>query len=291
MDLKKINMRKIRDFIRASPILFSLGFTLLAVLMNEAFSYLDSLLLPHNTWGGILEEVLCILWPVALAVIFGFGFIFRRRGIRATLRAGLPVFLLFGIALVLQIKVVGRDPATQWKSELEIFRGILFLLGIGIREETLYRGVITNAIARKYGSTTKGLWITAFSAGAMFGAMHLGNLFHGASFAGALTQAIGCIAGGVLYCAIYLRGGSIWAVALLHSLRDAPAFVKILFTQSAESMAASAADMIGSYRPDLTMVMIFVVEVLLAAFLLRKSKRQKIFDRIQQIQSSEMAEF
>jgi hypothetical protein len=37
MDLKKINMEKIRDFSRTSPIYFSLGFTLLAVLMNEAF--------------------------------------------------------------------------------------------------------------------------------------------------------------------------------------------------------------------------------------------------------------
>ena len=289
MELKNINKEKIRDFIRTSPILFSLGFTLLALLLNAAFAQLNSLLLPQNTWGGILEEVVSILWPVALAVIFGFGFIFRQRGVRATLRAALPIFLVYGYLLVVYLNVLDNDPATQWKSDLEIFQGILLLLGIGIREEVLYRGVITNAIARKYGSNTKGLWITALSSGAMFGAMHLSNAFYGVSFAGALTQAIGCVAGGILYCAIYLRGGSIWVVALLHSLKDTLPMLKMLFTNFAENVTAAEVDMMSSYRPDPINVIIFAVQVLLAAFLLRKSKQQKIFDRIEQLKSSEMA--
>ena len=289
MDLKNINKEKIRDFIRTSPILFSLGFTLLALLVTAAFAYLNSLLLPHNTWGDILDEVLHILGTVALAVIFGFGFIFRQRGIRATFGAAWLIFLFYGFVLFFQVGAKISDPATEWESELEIFQGILVLLGIGIREEILYRGVISNAIARKYGSTTKGLWITALSTGAMFGAVHLTNLFHGVSFAGALTQAISCIAGGVLYCAIYLRGGSIWVVALLHSLKDTPAMVETLFINIAENTTAANVDMISSYRMDLTQIMFIVGDLLLAAYLMRKSKRQKIFDRIQQMKSSEMA--
>ena len=290
MELKNINKEKISDFIRTSPILFSMAFTLLAVLVTAAFSHLNSLLLPQNTWGGILEEVVSILWPVALAVIFGFGFIFRQRGVRATFGAALFIFLFYGFLLFFQVEAKISNPATEWKSELEIFQGILLLLGIGIREEVLYRGVITNAIARKYGSTTKGLWITALSSGAMFGAMHLSNVFYGVSFAGALTQAIGCIAGGVLYCAIYLRGGSLWVVALVHSLKDTPALLEMYFTNFAKSATGAEVDMMSSYRPSLTMVIFFVVELLLAAFLLRKSKRQKIFDRIEKM-NSELAEF
>ena len=290
MELKNISKEKIRDFIRTSPILFSLGFTLLALLVTAAFSKLNSLLLPHNSWGDILEEVVSMLWPVALAVIFGFGFIFRQRGIRATFGAAWLIFLFYGFLVISWIGMKIDNPATPWKSELEIFQGILALLGIGIREEVLYRGVITNAIARKYGSTTKGLWITALSTGAMFGAVHLTNVLHGVSFAGALTQAIGCIAGGVLFSAIYLRGGSIWVVALLHSLEDTPPLVKTLFTNFAENVKAAEVDMMSSYRPDLTKIIIFAVELLLAAYLMRKSKRQKIFDRIEKM-NSELAEF
>lgn len=288
MDLKKISLKQIRDFIRTSPILFSLGFSLLAMTMHLGFPRLLRLLLPQNTWGGIVEEVLCILWPVALAVLFGFGFIFRQRGIRATFGAALPVFLLFGFVLVCQLIVMGGDPAAQWKSDLEIFRSILLLLGIGIREEILFRGVNTNAVAFKYANSTKGLWITALSTGAMFGVVHLTNMFHGASFSGALVQAIGCVAGGVLYCAVYLRSGSIWGVALLHSLWDTPSSVKTLFTNAPDNL--TLIDNISGYRMNLLPIIGIVLQLLLAAFLLRKSKRQKIFDRIEQLKSSAMAD-
>ena len=70
MDLKKINMGKIRDFSRNSPILFSYGFTLLVVLLNQTFSSLLYLLLPHTLWMDILYQVLFILWPAALVLIF-----------------------------------------------------------------------------------------------------------------------------------------------------------------------------------------------------------------------------
>ena len=289
MDLKKINKEKIRDFIRTSPILFSLGFTLLVPLVSAVFAHLNSLLLPQNTWGGILDEVLHILWTIALAVIFGFGFIFRQRGIRATFGAAWLIFLFYGVLLFFQVGAKINNPATEWKSELEIFRGILLLLGIGIREEVVFRGVNTNAVAFKYGSTTKGLWITVFSTSAMFGVLHLTNVLKGASFSGALVQAIGCIAIGVLYCAVYLRSGSIWGVALLHSLEDTPAMVETLFINITET--ATAAEMMSSYRLSPAQIMFIVGDLLLAAFLLRKSKQQKIFDRLEQLKSSEMAEF
>ena len=284
MDLKKINKEKIRDFSRNSPIYFSLGFTLLVGLLNRAFAEL-LYLLPHNIWMDILHEVVFIIWPVALVVIFGYSFSFRQRGIRATFGAALPVFLFYGVLVISQLGGKVSNPATQWKSDLEIFCGILMLIGVGIREEILFRGVITNAIALKYAGSTKGLWITVLSAGAMFGAVHLSNVFTGSSFTGALIQAIGCFGGGVLLCAIYLRGGSIWVMALLHSLKDTSGFVDMLFINAAESQSVSG--IISGY--NLTAIPIIAVDLLLAAFLLRKSKRQKIFDRIEQLKASEMA--
>ena len=286
MDFKKINLKQIRDFSRNSPIYFSLGFTLLVTLLNQIFANLFYLL-PPNIWMDILYEVVCIIWPVALVVIFGYSFSFRRRGIRATFGASWFLFVFYGILLISQVGMKSSNPDMPWKSDLEIFYGILMLIGIGIREEILFRGVITNAIALKYASSTKGLWITVLSAGAMFGAIHLSNVFTGASFTGALVQAIGCFGGGALLCAIYLRGGSIWVVALLHSLRDAPGFVDMLFISAPGSQSAS--EIISGY--GLTAIPVIAVDLLLTAFLLRKSKRQKILDRIERLKSSEMAEF
>ena len=284
MDLKNINMGTIRDFSRKSPIYFSLGFTLLAILMHEALATLRSLL-PDSVWLDILHEFVFIIWPLALVVIFGFGFIFRQRGIRAIVGAALPSFLLFGAILFGEMLTAFSDPATEWKSGLEIVLGIVMLIGVGFREEVLFRGVVTNAIARKYGSTTKGLWITVLSAGAIFGSIHLANAFNNVSFAGALAQTLGAFGSGVFLCAVYLRGGSIWGMALLHTLMDAAGAAGVLFTNNAGDLSS----LISGYGFGLQEVIYIVIDLLVTAFLLRKSKRQKIFDRIQKLNSSEAA--
>ena len=287
MDLKKINMKQIREFSRTSPILFSLGFTLLAILVNETFSRILRLL-PNNVWMDILKELVFIIWPVALVLIFGFGFIFRRRGIRATVGAALPMFLGLGFMLVCQLVLIIRDPATEWKTPLEIFTKLLVLLGVGFREEILYRGVNLNAIARKYGNTTKGLWITLLTSGVLFGAIHLSNVLHGLSFTAAVMQSLSAVVGGILFGAIYLRGGNIWVVALLHALNDIVPVVTSVFTNSAENL--TEIQVVSNYGLGLIQIIFLVSNLLLAAFLLRKSKRQKIFDRIEKL-NSELAEF
>ena len=177
------------------------------------------------------------------------------------------------------------DPATQWKSGPEILLGIVMLIGVGFREEILYRGVVTNAIARKYGRTTKGLWITVFSAGAMFGAIHLANAFNNVSFAGALAQTLSAFGSGIFFCAVYLRSGSIWGMILLHSLMDAAGAAGVLFTNSAGDLSS----LISGYGFGLQEVIYIVIDLLVTAFLLRKSKRQKIYDRFQQLNSLEEA--
>ena len=276
MELKNISKEKIRDFIRTSPVLFSLGFTLLAILMHEAFSSFFYLL-PDTVAMDIAREVVFLIWPVVLVVLFGFAFIFRQRGIRATLGAALPAFLVFGITLLGQVGSRVINPAIEWKSDPEIFLGILMLIGVGFREEILYRGVITNAIARKYAGSAKGIWITALSSSAMFGAIHLCNVFHGATFSGSLSQTLGAMGSGVFFCAVYLRGGSIWVMALLHSLINATGTVEVLFTNGAGDLAS----VISGY--GVMEIIHLVLDLLLAAFLLRKSKQQKIIQRMQQL--------
>ena len=121
----------------------------------------------------------------------------------------------------------------------------------------------------------------------MFALIHLANVFHGVSLTGALIQTFSAVIGGVFFCAIYLRGGSIWGIALLHSLNDLFPMINSTFTNAAENL--STAQVLSNYRPGLLRIIFLAGNLLIAAFLLRKSKRQKVFDRIEQLKSSEMA--
>jgi hypothetical protein len=74
-------------------------------------------------------------------------------------------------------------------------------------------------------------------------------------------------------------------MACLHSLLNAAGAAEVLFTNGAGNLS-SVINGLG-----LQEIIYIGFDLLVAAFLMRKSKRQKIFDRIQQMNSSEMAEF
>jgi membrane protease YdiL (CAAX protease family) len=269
-------MEKIRDFSRRSPVWFSVALTLLVILIHEVLSRIHASL-PDSIGIDIAYQLLFMAWPVALVVLFGFSFIFRQRGLRATMRAGMPLLLMYAGTLVSFIASRKADPTVDWKSPAEMILGVIMLIGVGFREEVIFRGIACNAIARKYAHSVKGIWLTALASGAVFGALHMGNLLNGVTLQGALSQTLGAFGTGVLFCAIYLRGGSIWVMALIHSLMNAVGAVDALFV-NAESLSSVINSMDG-----LSQLILLLPNFLMAAYLLRKSKRQKILDRMQKL--------
>ena len=269
-------MEKIRDFSRRSPVWLSVALTLLVILIHEVLSRIHASL-PDSIGIDIAYQLLFMAWPVALVVLFGFSFIFRQRGLRATMRAGMPLLLMYTVTFVFLIFSRKADPTVDWKSPAEMVLGVIMLIGVGFREEVIFRGIACNAIARKYAHSVKGIWLTAFASGAVFGALHMGNLLNGVTLQGALSQTLGAFGTGVLFCAIYLQGGSIWVMALIHSLMNAAGTVDALFI-NAESISSVINDMDG-----ITQFIYLIPNFLMAAYLLRKSKRQKILDRMQKL--------
>ena len=272
-------MQKIRDFSRRSPVWFGAGFTLLVILVHELVSQIFYLL-PSSTTADILLEVAFLIWPTVLVVLFGFGYIYRKKGFWSAMGAGMFKIAPFFLTVIFKLIEMLLDPATPWKSGAEIVLGVLMLIAVGYREEVFYRGVITNAIARKYADSARGIWITVLSSSALFGAMHMGNVLHGASFQSALIQSFSAIGTGAFFCAVYLRSGSIWGVAWLHTLVNAAGAFEALFTNSGGDLA----DVVNSLSGyGLVETIITVFDFIIVAFLLRKSKRQRILDRIQKL--------
>lgn len=272
-------MQKIRDFSRRSPVWFGAGFTLLVILVHELVSQIFYLL-PSSTAMDILLEVAFLIWPTALVLLFGFGYIYRKKGFWSAMGAGMFKMAPFFLTVIFKLIQTLLDPATPWKSGAEILLGVLMLIAVGYREEVFYRGVITNAIARKYADSARGIWITVLSSSALFGAMHMGNVLHGASFQSALIQSFSAIGTGAFFCAVYLRSGSIWGVAWLHTLVNAAGAFEALFTNSGGDLA----DVVNSLSGyGLVETIITVFDFIIVAFLLRKSKRQRILDRIQKL--------
>ena len=194
--------------------------------------------------------------------------------------AGLPFFCLYTFVALINILFACTGAETEWESGANIFLGILMMIGIGVREETLYRGIVTNALALKYANSVVGIYITVFVSGVLFGSLHMYNMISGVSFTGALTQSLGAMGIGILFSAIYLRGGNIWFLIITHAIIDFSGLFESTFLVSelTEVQQMDNLPVNGAY------IMVPVC-IIVSVFLVRKKKQPEILDRIAKLRA------
>lgn len=147
----------------------------------------------------------------------------RGKGILIGLFVGLYMiclsfFALFGNLVSLSV-LSGTMPKLRPASHIITFA--VCMLSVGIAEEFMFRGVIQNCLMDRFGrDTKKNTFISLFLSAAIFGLIHLSNVFSGVTFKGALIQAIAVIGAGFYMGAIYVRCGNIWVNVLLHAFLD-----------------------------------------------------------------------
>ena len=140
------------------------------------------------------------------------------------------------------------------------------MVAVGVGEELMFRGLIQNILADRFGrDTRRGVWITVIASGCIFGAAHLTNIFSGVTVGGAVMQALAACALGMYFGAIYARCGNIWVMIILHAFNDI-----IAFLASGLMGAGDAVEAISSYGPERFVAVALYLG--LTAFLLRKKK-------------------
>lgn len=97
---------------------------------------------------------------------------------------------------------------------------ILYSTVVGITEEFLCRGFLQNKFLKKFGKSSKGVYISIIASSLVFGMMHIVNLVSGQTLMETILQIIQTTSIGLLFGAIYYRTGNIWSVVLLHSFYD-----------------------------------------------------------------------
>ncbi len=257
---------------------FPTGISLLLALLFPAVSLLGSVLLVLVGWDWLwyvdsylvqlIVELMILLVMLLLMRLLRMGYIFspRRAGFRACLLPTLPIAIYYTLAL-LSIAILYSD--MPLRSGSEILWYVLCMLAIGITEELVFRGLITRMLYDRYGHTSVGVWLSVLTSSLLFGLVHLINASSGAALSGVLIQVVAATALGMCFSAIYLRTGSLWTVALLHSYMDFCALM-----DSGIYDLGSITETLSNY--DLSNLVAAVVYGALALFLLRPSQLQRI---------------
>ena len=271
-------MNKIKNLSQQKPIFAILAVYVITFLFQQFSGPLFSIF-PDNMLRAYVRELYDMLWPVALSLLFGFRFIYHRKGFGSTLITAMPL-LVWSIVVLFFSCFLAFYEGAQWQTTTVILLGILEMIGIGVREEVIYRGIIGNALALKYATDKKGLWFTVIVSALIFGGVHITNIFYGVKLMGLIAQIVAAFAVGLSFMAIYLRGGNIWTLVLIHAIVDASAFLQSTFTIT----TATKVDAVSN-QSSLGAVIYICLHTCLTLFLLRKSKQPAVFARLEHLRN------
>ncbi len=135
----------------------------------------------------------------------------------------------------------------------------------GTSEEVAFRGVPGSYGMRQINEGKK-IPVVVLITSVLFSLMHATNLFAGASSSATLVQLVTTLGMGALFCAIYLRSGTIITAMMLHFIYDVYALM------NAEAVSETGIMVNGVTKTDvIANLVLFVLEMLVVCFLLRKS--------------------
>lgn len=267
-------MNAIRKWENNFPVIFSIS----ALILFDVFLLAIGLILGNLvTIDGYyrqlaLSEFAAAVVSVVFLILSGKGksVLKSRKGFFGSLWVGAYEIVLIALAFV---GVAAQNASESLEPVGNIIVFVVCMLLVGIAEEVLFRGVITDCILEKYGKDKKGIILAVFVSGLIFGLAHLSNIFYAdVNPAGVLIQVAQAAALGIFFGAVYMRTHNIFAVIFLHAAMD---FVSL--SSSGLWGAGTVESSIGELSAiNLVSVIVYLVP---AIFIMRFSKLNEYLEQ------------
>jgi hypothetical protein len=199
---------QLRDVLLRRPILIWLVFLAAVTAMAIVAKALAPSLLSGPAGVGPLQValqsvMLLMVLPFALRVGA------RRLGLRPVGRRQLMTLLFPALTVA-----YGFVPGFRLVTVETLVWAVLSVALAGLVEEVAFRGVLLDSLR------SRGLWPAVAISSALFGLMHVSNVFLGSPWYSVLLQITFAAMAGTGYAAMRLRTGSIWPPIVLHAIFD-----------------------------------------------------------------------
>lgn len=177
------------------------------------------------------DELLDELWRVSVSRLAGsvffiplaalsgyrlFGFKKSPRGLDLLTVAAASAVVLNNLPIIGLIS--GNAYVTRGAEYIAVFA--LYSFSIGLFEEFAFRGVLFPAILERRRGSRREIFLSTVVCSALFGAVHLINLFAGAGPGGVILQTGYSFLIGGMCSVVLLRTGCVWICVALHSVFD-----------------------------------------------------------------------
>lgn len=248
-------------FSRRAPIVFGLLVVFLWFFINFIFGYvflwMESYVFMKpfffgSSFQGIVNGIILISSALGFVLFFKFGYIFfknsRSKAVYIIVLICVSLYLFFLFLNFFNVFVGKICLRPIWP----MFTSAFVLVLASCSEELIFRGIVVNALAKKYAKTKAGVVFCVFFAGLIFGSAHFVNSIN-CKLSGVLWQCLGTFIGGIFSAAIYLRCRNIWIVMLLHVTNNLVAAFDRVFLGS-----RGLVEIINSYSSEMLLFSMMV---------------------------------
>ena len=178
----------------------------------------------------------------------------------------------------------------EFKTNIEILLNIFKLISISFFEESLFRGLIANAFAKKHileKNEKYGILKSIVYTSLIFGITHIINIFTAnVNISAATVQILNAICIGGIFTTIYYRGGNILVPIIVHTLTNFYGLFRAYFLNikdyTTETDLINARDVSRDFH---ICIMLFLITAVYVSFLIRKSKINDIKNTVETINS------
>ncbi len=176
---------------------------------------------------GFVCKSACAILPIYLISELAFKNMFKpQKGFLKGLLLCIPAFIVAIDNFPILPQITG-----YMSINVQFFEGlayVLFCLSIGLLEESIFRGNILPLFMYTFKRNKRGLFLSVVISSAIFGAMHLLNLFGGFSAAVFLQVGYSFLIGCTCALAMLMTGNLLTAVAI-HAIFDMGGFLSDYF--------------------------------------------------------------
>ena len=145
---------------------------------------------------------------------------FKSKNLGLGLLLGWVTYLCIIVTIIISISSFPANSFTIPNTPGLLITVLHPLIGTGLFEEVLFRGLILKLLLVAFGDSKKGIIKAVIISSILFGMVHIGNVIAGAGLLPTIFNIIGAVLVGVFYAALYIRTKNLWVVIILHAITN-----------------------------------------------------------------------
>ncbi len=208
--------RNFKQFAVRHPIAF--GFVILVLfLILSILTWPISQIYPYPEGSGLGETLAKLVMTACfVGLLWRFGWLdfagYRHPGIKRIWYVLIPLIIY---KVFLGVFAFSGKFTIQFPSFADALGIIFFALATSLLEESMYRGLLLSAMRKSWGSTRRGILLSAVASGLFFASNHLVNLLI-RPYPVVIFQVISMTLVGFYYAIFAVSSRSIWPAVLFH---------------------------------------------------------------------------